>query len=202
MSSQAMRWNPEQNFEDDKNQIHLQCRKNIKLIDDVLKERLQSVSLVMTKLSTSLHDTTTENLNKGFKVAAESLETVADSSERILRKIDAILDILSDDTQSILLVVATSMLLIELISGVLLKLRINKLIKEMRTEVRNNTQEIKDLFSERWDRAEALFTNQSRNINIPRAKEPQHTSEGVTIMLNGTSHNTYNLYGRRIGLAP
>ena len=94
------------------------------------------------------------------------------------------------------------MLLIELISGVLLKLRINKLIKEMRTEVRNNTQEIKDLFSERWDRAEALFTNQSRNINIPRAKEPQHTSEGVTIMLNGTSQNTDNLYGRRIALAP
>ena len=46
MSGQTMRWNPEQNFEDDKDQIHLQCRKNIKLIDDVLKERLQSVSLV------------------------------------------------------------------------------------------------------------------------------------------------------------
>ena len=107
MSSQTMRSNPEQNFEDDKDQIHLQCRKNVKLIDDVLKERLQSVSLVITTLLTSLHDTTTENLNGGFKVAAESLETIADSSERILRKIDAILDILSDDTQSILLVVAT-----------------------------------------------------------------------------------------------
>ena len=126
-----MHWNPEQNFEDDKDQIHLQCRKNVKLIDNVLKERLQSVSLVITTLLTSLHDTTTENLNKGFKVAIESLETVADSSERILRKIDAILDILSDDTQSILLVVATSMLLIELISGILLNLRINKLVKEM-----------------------------------------------------------------------
>ena len=62
---------------------------------------------------------------------------------------------------------AISILLIELISGILLKLRINKLIKEMMTEVRNNTHEIKDLFSERWDRAEALFTNQSQNINIP-----------------------------------
>ena len=114
--------------------------------------------MVITTLLTSLHDTTTENLNKGFKVAAESLETVADSSEKILRKIDAILNILSDDAQSILLVVATSMLLIELISGILLKLSINKPIKKMRTEVRNNTQEIKDLISERWDRAEALFT--------------------------------------------
>ena len=163
---------------------------------------MQSVSLVITTLLTSLLDTTTENMNKGFKVAAESLETVADSSERILRKIDAILNILSDDTQSILLVVATSMLLIELISGILLNLRINKLVKEMRTEVRNNTQEIKDLFSERWDRAEILFTSQSHNVNIPRAKEPQPTSEGVSITLHGVNLNTDNLYGRRIALVP
>ena len=66
MSKQTMHWNPEQNFEDDKNQVHLQCRKNVKLIDDVLKERLQSVSLVITTLLTSLHDTTTENLNRGL----------------------------------------------------------------------------------------------------------------------------------------
>ena len=149
MSRQTMRWNPEQNFEDYKYQIHLQCRKNVKLIDDVLKERLQSVSLVITTLLTSLHDTTTENLNRGFKVAVESLETIADSSKIILKKIDTILKILSDDTQSILLIVATSIILIELISGILFKLRINKLINEMRTEVRSNTQEIKDLFSER-----------------------------------------------------
>ena len=166
------------------------------------KERLQSVSLAITTLLTSLHDTTTENLNGGFKVAAESLETIADSSKSILKNIDTILKMLSDDTQSILLIVTTSITIIGLTSRILLELRINKLIKEMRTETRKNTQEIKDLFSERWDRAEALFTNQSHNINLPRAKEPQHTNEGVTIMLNGTSQNTDNLYGRRIALVP
>ena len=103
--------------------------------------------MVITTLLTSLHDTTTENLNRGFKVAVESLETIADSSEKILKKVDTILGILSDDTQSILLMVATSVILIGLIIGILLELRINKLIKEMRTEIRNNTQEIKDLFS-------------------------------------------------------
>ena len=30
MSRQTMRWNPEQNFEVDKDQIHLPCRKNVK----------------------------------------------------------------------------------------------------------------------------------------------------------------------------
>ena len=72
----------------------------------------------------------------------------------------------------------------------------------MRTEIRNNTQEIKDLFSERWDRAEILLTNQSRDINIPIAKEPLPTNEGVSIMLHGANLNTDNLYGRHIALAP
>ena len=80
---------------------------------------------------------------------------------------------LSDDTQSILLMVATSITIIGLISRILLEIRVNKLIREVRTEIRKNTQEIKDLFSERWDRAEILFTNQSCDVNIPSAKEPQ-----------------------------
>ena len=109
---------------------------------------------------------------------------------------------LSDDTQSILQMVATSITIIRLFSRILLELRINKLIKEVRTEIRNNTQEIKDLFSEIWDRAEILFTNQSHDVNIPRAKEPQPTSEGVSITLHGANLNTDNLYGRRIALAP
>ena len=54
MSKRSIIWNPEQHFDEDKNQIHLQCRKNVKLVDDVLKERLQSVSLVVTTLLTSL----------------------------------------------------------------------------------------------------------------------------------------------------
>ena len=63
MSKNSLQWNPEQNFEDDKNNIHVQCRKNVKLVDEVLKERLKSVSLVITTLLTSLHDTTTEGMN-------------------------------------------------------------------------------------------------------------------------------------------
>ena len=36
-SRNSLQWNPEQNFEDYKNDIHVQCRKNVKLIDDILK---------------------------------------------------------------------------------------------------------------------------------------------------------------------
>merc|ERR1712002_931883 len=68
MSKNSMRWNPEQNFGNDKNNIHLQCRKNVKLVDDILKERLQSVSLVVTTLLTSLHNTTRKTLTKDSRL--------------------------------------------------------------------------------------------------------------------------------------
>ena len=55
MSKNTFRWNPEQNFGDDNNDIHVQYRKNVKLIDDLLMERLKSVSLVITTLLISLH---------------------------------------------------------------------------------------------------------------------------------------------------
>ena len=83
--------------------------------------------------------------------------------------------------------------------GVLLGLRIIKLIKEMRNESRDNTKIIKDLFSERWDRAEAMFKNQAHEINIPRARELQPTSEVLTFTVNGASLNNENQHGRNIG---
>ena len=79
MIRNTMMWNPEQNFGNNKNNVHLQCRKNVKLVDDALKERLNSVSLVVTTLLTSLHDTTTENFNRGFKVATDSLGKFANT---------------------------------------------------------------------------------------------------------------------------
>ena len=91
-----MMWNPEQNFGNDKNHAHLQCRKNFNLVDDALKERLKSVNLVVTTLQTSLYDTTTENLNKGFKVATDSLGKAANTMERIMERVEQILEILAD----------------------------------------------------------------------------------------------------------
>ena len=104
MSSQTMRWNPEQNFGNDKKNVHLQCRKNVKLVDDALQERLKLVSLVVSTLLTSLHDTTTENLNKGFKVATNSLGKVANTTKRIMKRVEQILEILADSPQVIVLI--------------------------------------------------------------------------------------------------
>ena len=106
-----MAWNPEQNFGNGENNIHLQCRKNIRPIDDALKERLKSVSLVITTLLTSLHDTTTENLNKGFKVATDNLDKIAKATERVLEKVEQILEIL-DNSPQVIVVMAVAIVML------------------------------------------------------------------------------------------
>ena len=84
LSQNSLKWNPEQNFEDDSNKIHLHCRRNVKLIDEALKDHLKSVSLVVTSLLTSLHDTEMDRMNKGFKIVSDKFENIINSSEKIL----------------------------------------------------------------------------------------------------------------------
>ena len=82
LSKNSQKWNPEQNFEDDSNNIHPQSRRNVKLIDEAFKECLKSVSLVVTCLLTSLHDTVMDGLNKGFNIASNKFEKVINLSEK------------------------------------------------------------------------------------------------------------------------
>ena len=120
-------------------------------MDDVLKEILQSVSLVVTTLLSSLHDTTTENLNQGFKVAVDSLEKITNSTERILKKVNKILENLADSPQVIVLIAVSGMVLIASILGILIGIHIIKLINTMKSESRDNAKLVRELFSERWD---------------------------------------------------
>ena len=193
-----MMWNPEQNFGNDKNNVHFQCRKNVKLVDDALKERLKSVSLVVTTLLTSLHDTTTENLNKGFKVATDSLGKVSNTTERIMEKVEQILEILADSPQVIVLITMSVMVSIASVLSVLIGVHIMKLTKTLRTENKKNAEQIMQLFSERWDRAEALFKDQARKNNVLKPIEPQATSGVLTLIVESTGLTRDNLHGRSI----
>ena len=79
--------------------------RNLKIIDEAFKERLKSVSLVVTSLLTSLHDTSMEGMNKGFKIASDKFEKVINSSEKILRSADRILEILLEGHHNIIVIV-------------------------------------------------------------------------------------------------
>ena len=108
LSQNSLKWNPEQNFEDDSDRIHLQCQRNVKLIDEAFKERLKSVSLVVTSLLTSLHDTSMEGMNKGFKIATDKFEKVINASEKIIKSADKILEILLEGHHNIIVIIGAS----------------------------------------------------------------------------------------------
>ena len=72
----------------------MQCKTNIELVNEALKERLKSVSLVFTSLLTSLHNTAMDRLNKGFKVASDKFEKIINSGERIFDNTNMIMAIL------------------------------------------------------------------------------------------------------------
>ena len=171
-----------------------------RMMDDALKERLKSVSLVVTTLLTSLHNTTTENLNKGFKVASDSLGKIANTTERIMEKVEQILKTLADSPQVIVLITMSVMVSIASMLGVLIGMHIMKLTKTLKTENKENAKQIMKLFSERWDRAEALFKDQARKNNVPKPKEPQATSGVLTLTVESTGLTRDNLYGRSLCL--
>ena len=122
------------------NNVHFQCRKNVKLVDDALKERLKSVSLVVTTLLTSLHDTTKENLNKGFKVATDNLDKLPNATERIMERVEQILEILADSPQVIVLITVSIIVSVASVINLLIGMQNMKLAKTLKTENKQNIE--------------------------------------------------------------
>ena len=114
----------------------------MKLVDDALKERLKSVSLVITTLLTSLHDTTTDDLNKGFKIATGRLDKITKSTERILGKVEEVLDTLADSPQVIALITMSMLILVATVINSLIGIKILKEAKACKADNQQNTKEI------------------------------------------------------------
>ena len=77
-------------------------------------------------------------------------------------------------------------------------MHIIKLKKTVKTESKENTELVMKLFSERWDRADAMFKNQARKSNAPMQKEPQTTSRVLTLTVESTGITRDDLHGRNL----
>ena len=145
LSQNSLRWNPEQKLEDDHNNIHIQCRKNVKLIDEVVKECLKSVILVITSLLRSLHDTVMDGLNKGFKVALDKFEKIIDSGEKIFKNTNTILEILLEGHHNIIVMVGAgtmSVLVILVLAQTSYMMKLTKEIKKKEAEADKKVEEV------------------------------------------------------------
>ena len=162
-----MKWNPEQNFEYDNNKIHVQCQKNVKLIDEAFKERLKSVSLVITSLLTSLHDTSMEGMNNGFKIASDKFERIINSSGKILKSTEKILQILLEGHHNTIVIVGAStvaVLIILVLVLVIYMIKLAKQFKQRSEEADKGITEIKELKSN-WSNLEMEIKTLVQEIN-------------------------------------
>merc|ERR1712112_67036 len=117
LASNSRTWNPRSNYKKDKfhqSEIHLECQRNIPIIDKNIVSRLKSVSLMVTSLMTSLHDTTITDLNHGFKEASQNFKTITESTKRIL---DATVN--NPDTEAILTMLKATEMTMEFIREIL-----------------------------------------------------------------------------------
>ena len=117
LSADPRQWNPRSLYKNDRfhqSDIHRECRRNLPLIDRNLKNRLREVSLLMTSLVTSLHDTTVADLNKGFKEATAKFDKITETTDKILKSTSS-----DKDAKTVIdLMENTAKMMIEVAGGV------------------------------------------------------------------------------------
>ena len=137
--------------------------KNVKLIDEDVKERLRSVSLVITSLLTSLHDTAMDGLNKGFKVASDKFEKIINSSERIFDNTNTILEILLEGHQNIIFMVGAgtmSVLVVLVLAQTGYMMKLTREIKKKESEADKKTEEMQ----KNWNKLEDTINKLTQEV--------------------------------------
>merc|ERR1712101_33443 len=84
-------------------------------IDKTISKRLKDISLVITTLSTSLHDTMVEGMNEGFKTASESLKDLQGDHKSVMRALSDIVDVIQNDIPAEMKIVAVTVIVVLII---------------------------------------------------------------------------------------
>merc|ERR1712115_186333 len=126
MHQNSEAWNPRSSWNHlkDRSQAEKLAFKKyiptILAVDKTISKRLKDISLVITTLSTSLHDRMIEGMNKGFKSASGSFKDLNEDHNDLLELLGTIFDVLEDDITANMKIVAISIVLafITLQSGI------------------------------------------------------------------------------------
>ena len=110
-------WNPRSSWTHIKDRSEAEQRTfkqfipTILAVDKTISQRLKDLSLVMTTLSTSLHDTMTERMNKGFKSASGAFKGLKEDHEDLIKILGTIFNVMEDDITANMKIVAVSVIL-------------------------------------------------------------------------------------------
>ena len=158
MRGSAEKWNPRSSWTHIKDRSHsekIAFKKEIPAIlaiDKTITRRLKDVSLVISTLATSLHDTLIEGMNIGFKTASEILKNMEDDNRNILELLKALVEVIESDipTDLELAVITVIVILIILQLGISLwqtkatQLQIESVVQDMSQQLEELQQAIKD----------------------------------------------------------
>ena len=103
MRNSAEKWNPRSSWTHIKDRSHsekIAFKKEIPAIlaiDKTITRRLKDVSLVISTLATSLHDTLIEGMNVGFKTASKILKNMEEDNRNILELLKALVEVIESD---------------------------------------------------------------------------------------------------------
>merc|ERR1712002_715717 len=189
LASNSRKWNPRSNYKKDKfhqSEIHLECRRNILIIDKNIVSRLKSVSLMMTSLMMSLHDNTILDLNHGFKEASRNFKNITESMKRILvatvnnpdteailimlkniaMTMDVVMGILTSDTTEIirLAIGGLIILLVMLLTGTFIKLT-----RDVRLDFKDLREEMKEIKEMVKPKAPGMTPEQEMRVTVSSA---------------------------------
>ena len=110
-------WNPRSSWNHIRDRTEAEQRAfkkfipTILAVDKTISKRLKDLSLVITTLSTSLHDTMIEGMNKGFKSASGSFKDLNEDHKDLIKLLGTIFDVIEDDITANMKIVAISVVL-------------------------------------------------------------------------------------------
>ena len=149
-------------------------------IDKTISKRLKDISLVITTLLTSLHDTMIEGMNKGFKTASGSLKDLKDDHRDLLEALGTIFDVLENDMTADMKIVAVSIILAFIIlqAGIgfwqnrtlqLQNRSLETIIKEMSERMENMEQTVKETANKMEKQPEEVIQRKPMEDDLAKA---------------------------------
>ena len=105
---------------------------------------------MVTSLLTSLHDTSMEGREKGFKITSDKFRKVINSSEKILKSADRILEILLEGHHNIIVIMGAGtvvILVVLVLVQITYMIKLSEYFKKKNVESDKKIKELKDSWS-------------------------------------------------------
>ena len=117
-----------------------------------------------------------------------------------MKRVEQILEILADSPQVIVLITMSVIVSIASVINLLIGMQNMKLTKTLKIENKQNTKQIMQQFTERWDQAEKLIKGQPHENEVPIPKETPAPSGVLTFTVESTGFSRDNPHGRSLCL--